>query len=183
MVPRIVITGAPASGKTVFFRRLQKEPEMAGFLFFEELARKILTEKPLIRSDKSAFHRAIYEGQTAREAAAVDTPFITDRGTVDGFAFHPESAAEVGTTIEREYARYSAVIQLASAASLSKQYYVGDEIRNESVGTALEIEDALRKAWNGHPRYYFVEAQVDFEAKYIEFKRVVNRCMSDSKRD
>lgn len=178
MIPRIVITGAPASGKTTCFNRLQSEPAMSGFLFFEELARKILTETPHLRHHSDDFHRTIYELHVAREKAAGEKPFVTDRGSVDGFAFHPKSAAAVGTTIAREYSRYSSVIQLASAANLGADFYVGDEIRNESTARALEIEKALRKAWSGHPDYHFVPACRDFEDKFAQFKHTFELCLN-----
>ena len=98
---RIVITGGPGSGKTEFFEQLKQASALSGFLFFDELARQILTENPRIRHDLSTFHQEIYFRQIAREAAAGDRSFVTDRGTVDTFAFHPETVTEVGRSEER----------------------------------------------------------------------------------
>jgi len=173
MPTRLVITGAPASAKTSFFERLKSEPRLADFLFFDEIARQILTENPDFRHRWSDFHREIYRRQNEREQAAADRSFITDRGTVDAFAFHPETMRAVGTTIEREYGRYTAVIQLGSAAALGEPCYTRDDVRNESVAEALEIERALRAAWSGHPRYYFVEALPEIEEKYRRFREIV----------
>ncbi len=170
---RIVITGAPASGKTVLFERLRADAAWSGFLFFEELARAILVEKPEYRKDRGAFHREIYRRQAIQEEEADDSPFVTDRGTVDAYAFHPETLQQVGTTLEREYRRYTTVVQLGSSASLGERYYVTDEVRNESREDALTIEKALSSAWSGHPGYYFVEADVDFERKQELFLKIV----------
>lgn len=165
-----MITGAPGSGKSEGLNRLRSEPRLAGFEFFEELARLILTEQPDFRSDWPAFHREIYRRQVAREAAIGERPFVTDRGTVDAFAFHPESMVDVGTSLEREYARYTQVIQLGSAAGLGEVYYHCDDVRNETIPQALEIEAAIGRVWQGHPGYRFVEATPDFELKLARLR-------------
>lgn len=169
MVSRIVITGAPGSGKTEFIERLKSSSEFAEFLFFEEIARQLLSENPGIRSDWTAFHLEIYRRQDAQERLAEGRSFMTDRGTLDGFAFHPETMNVIGTSIEREYARYDVVIQLGTAAALGEQFYRGDTIRTESTEEALELERALSSIWCHHPAYQFVPAQSDYEAKFEFF--------------
>ncbi len=165
MIPRIVITGGPGSGKTVCLQKLQSNPALGHFLFFEELARRLLVENPQFRQQRREFHQEIYRLQCAREMEAGERPFFSDRGTIDAFAFHPETIEEVGTTIAREYQRYSAVIHLGSAARLGSAYYRGDEIRNESIEEALFIEQAIEGVWKGHPGYRFLDAEADFGAK------------------
>ena len=117
-ISQIVITGAPASAKTEFIERLRAMPEFSHFTFFEELARKLLGENSSGRDNPEEFHRRIYEAQSKRESKLGERPFITDRGTLDAFAFHPESINLIATTFEREYRRYSAVMQLGAAATL-----------------------------------------------------------------
>jgi len=170
---RIVVTGGPGSGKTEFLERLKAEQALAQFVFFDELARAILSETPSIRHDKTTMHREIYRRQVEREEAAGEMPFITDRGTVDAFAFHPETMADVGTTLEVEYGRYSAVVQLGSAAGLGERYYRQDRIRRETTAEALDIEEAIRKVWDRHPNYAFVPATIDMEEKYDRFRRLI----------
>lgn len=170
--PRLVITGAPASGKTLFFERLKNVPEFHGFVFFEELARQLLMETPSYRSRRAEFHREIYRRQTAREATAAGRPFVSDRGTIDAFAFHPETIRDVGTTLEAEYGRYTGVIQLGSAALLGRDYYPTDEVRQESIDEALAIEAAIRRVWEPHPGYRFVAAVVSLEEKYRAFETI-----------
>ena len=101
MSTRIVITGAPGSGKTKFIDRLRDDAAFGDFVFFEDLARHLLTQKPEFRTRWAEFHREIYRSQIGREESVAGRPFITDRGTVDAFAFHPETLTEVGTTLER----------------------------------------------------------------------------------
>lgn len=170
---RIVITGGPGSGKTDFFERLKHENELDGFLFLEELARMLLSDQPHIRHHPDEFHREIYRRQVEREEAAGNQPVITDRGTIDAFAFHPETMTDVGTTLELEYQRYSLVIQLGSAAALGEDYYVRDDIRRENLTKALSVEAALRQVWGAHPGYRFVPAAKQLEEKYSRFRDLI----------
>ncbi len=179
MADRIVITGAPGSGKTEFLHRLATLERARGFLFFEELARQILSEDPSFRQRRREFHLRIYSEQIAREAAAGEHSFVSDRGTVDAFAFHPETLQQAGSTLAREYARYSGVIQLGSAASLGERYYQRDSIRSESATDALEIERALRDAWSGHPAYHFVAANCEYDLKFASFVEAMYDCLEN----
>ena len=172
-IPRIVITGAPASGKTVFFERLRVLPVFEDYLFFEELARKLLAEDPTYRERWTEFHREIYRRQLARENDAGERPFISDRGTVDAFAFHPETVTDVDTTIEREYRRYTAIVQLGSSGQLGENYYPVDEIRSESIDQALAVERMIRHVWSRHPAYHFIPAEISMETKYSTFESLI----------
>ncbi|MGH8015589.1 MAG: hypothetical protein ACREBV_05315, partial [Candidatus Zixiibacteriota bacterium] len=90
-------------------------------------------------------------------------------GTVDGFAFDPGSMKIIGTTLEKEYQRYTAVIQLGSAAKLGKGYYVKDEIRSESADEALAIEKAITRVWAGHEWYKYIEPNKSIDKKFDKF--------------
>ncbi|MBD3256819.1 AAA family ATPase [candidate division GN15 bacterium] len=178
--PRIVITGAPGSAKSLFLDRLRDEPFMAGFVFFEEVARVLLESHPELRGQWAEFHRRIYARQTAQEAAVGTRPFVTDRGTVDAHAFHPETLADVGTSLEREYERYTAVIHLQTAAALDNRPWETDSVRTESRDDALAIERALKLAWQDHPGYYFLPAENDVDRKYRRFRDMVRQEVEDS---
>ncbi len=173
MIPRIVITGAPSSGKTEFSARLKSHSAFSGFLFFDELARQLLAENSHYRNNWSKFHIELYHRQATRENQVHDRPFITDRGTADAFAFHSAAMSEVGTTLEKEHQRYSAVVQLGTSAIMGERFYRRDRIRNEPVEKALAIEEEIKKVWCGHPGYYFVEAEIDFEKKFRTFLKLV----------
>jgi predicted ATPase len=165
MTARIVLTGAPASGKTIVFEKLKNDPDLVDFVFLEELARKLLIENPSYRQNWPAFHLEIYRRQVAQEQIAGNRPFITDRGTVDAFAFHPETVHDVHTTLKQEFARYTAVLHLGTAAALGEEYYVRDDIRNESISDALAIEKAIEHVWKEHHGYHFLAADPDFNLK------------------
>lgn len=172
---KIVITGGPASGKTESLALLKLEPELTEFIFFEELARKLLDQNPEYRSNWPELHTQIYHQTIKRESAAADRHFISDRGTIDAFAFHPDTMNNVKTTIAKEYKRYSAVIQLGSTASLKNGEYETDDIRKETPEEAILIELELRAAWSHHPNYSFLPAQHEFATKYdILCKKILN---------
>lgn len=173
MSHRIVLTGAPASGKSDFLHRLQKEAGFESFAFFEEMARTLLEENPGFRQNWNDFHRQILKRQKAREDALGGGSFVSDRGTVDAFAFHPEMLAELGTSLGSEYNRYTAVIHLGSTANLGEKFYTTDHVRNESLDEALAIEAAIKKAWQPHPGYRFIMAVPDLAGKYELFLATV----------
>jgi predicted ATPase len=175
MIARIAITGAPASGKTKCLERLKADRVFVDFVFFDELARQLLQHDPGLRMKPTTFHREIYRQQTAREDAITGRPFITDRGTVDAFAFHPETLGDVGTTLEQEYARYTGVILLGSAARLGEAQYKVDDVRTESITDALIIEDALVRVWRQHPKYHFVEATSDWDEKFLYCRSLISQ--------
>ncbi len=178
MLHRIVITGAPASGKTLFFERVKTELFLSEFIFFDELARQLLEETPSYRSNWNQFHLDIYNRQVEREDNNSKS-FITDRGTVDTFAFHPDTAAQVNSSIEKEYKRYTAVILLESSANLGDKFYKTDKIRNESIAEAKEIEYNLKTAWSSHHHFYFIKARNSIEEKFIEFKESLMSIISE----
>ncbi len=180
MLHQIVITGAPASGKTLFFERVKTNLFFSDFIFFDELARQLLEETPSYRSNWNQFHIDIYNQQVTRENNIVAKSFITDRGTVDTFAFHPDTAVQVNSSIENEYKRYSAVILLESSANLGDKFYKTDKIRNESIAEAKEIEHKLKTAWSSHPHFYFIKAHHSIEKKFIEFKESLMSIISEN---
>lgn len=174
-VPRIVITGAPASAKTEFIERLKQNSEFSAFEILDELARDILKEKSYLRNHPIDFHCEIYHRQVERETKLNGRPFITDRGTIDGFAFSRGSMDQIGTTFEKEYQRYTAVIHLGSAANLGKEFYQTDEIRQETLLQTMAVEKELIGIWQGHAGYSYIAAETDIEKKYDKFVQLLRR--------
>lgn len=173
MSARIVITGAPASGKTTFVERLKSEPFLAEFTIFDELARQLLNEKHDYRDHWDQFHLEIYNRTIAREDQLNGQSFITDRGTVDAFAFHPATMKAVNTTLEKEYLRYDHVIHLGSSAALGEKFYQRDAIRNEPLEHALKIEMNIKKVWSAHSGYIFIEAVPELDEKYQKLLKIL----------
>jgi predicted ATPase len=172
-ISKIVITGAPGSGKTEFMARQRSVPEFQDHVFLDELARDLLAENAELRHHPEDLHCEIYRRQVKREDELNGRSFFTDRGTIDGFAFHRGSMDLIGTTIEREYRRYTAVVQLGSSAGLGEKYYHTDEIRQESMERSLAVEKALTELWSKHPGYIYLEAEPEVEKKYDKFVELV----------
>jgi len=174
----IVITGAPASGKTTCLRILKADPRFSNFVFLEELARQLLEENPEYRYHTDDFHREIYRLQIQREDEIKNKPFITDRGTLDGFTFCPDLIGAVGTSIRAEYLRYTAVIQLGSAASLGDEYYKNDNVRTESLERVKELEFTTMRIWENHSNFWLIHAEKDFEKKLKNLNSLLDYLLS-----
>jgi hypothetical protein len=92
---------------------------------------------------------------------------VCDRGTLDGLAYWPGSPetffADLGTTLERELARYAAVIHLRTPPAA--QYNHVNPLRTESAREAAAIDDQIARIWSHHPQRFVVENSTDFFEK------------------
>ncbi|MBL9131481.1 MAG: AAA family ATPase [Verrucomicrobiaceae bacterium] len=172
---RIVLTGGPGGGKTTaadLFRREIGErvvlvPEAATMVFSGGFPRS--TEPMAIH----AAQRAIYEVQRNLEdvqaALYPERVLLCDRGTVDGAAYWPGEPHhffdEIGSTLEKELARYDAVIFFESAAVGGMGIEGGNPIRNESMEKAIELDRKLRSLWSKHPKFILVPHNPSFFKK------------------
>ena len=172
---RIVLTGGPGGGKTTaadLFRREIGErvvivPESATLLFSGGFPRS--SEGPgILAAQHAIFHvqRNLEDVQSARYP---DRILLCDRGTVDGAAYWPgapdEFFATLGTTLERELARYDGVIFFESAAVGGMGIEGGNPVRNESLEQSALLDGKLRKLWANHPRFVLVRHHVSFFKK------------------
>lgn len=178
---RIVLTGGPGGGKTAVLaiveqslcQHLRVLPESASIVFGGGFPR---TDALVARR---AAQRAIYFMQRELEAATMTGDVaiaLCDRGTVDGSAYWPGPDLlwdEVGTTAERELARYSAVIHLRTPA-LAMGYDHSNKLRIESAVEARALDDKIAAAWASHPRRFEIAATSSFldkAARTIEILR------------
>lgn len=173
---RIVVTGGPGGGKTTAADLFRREigdrvvvvPEAATLLFSGGF--------PRVGDARAAMaaQRAIYHVQKnledAQSALFPERILLCDRGTVDGAAYWPETAekffAAVGTTHERELARYDAVIFFESAA-VGGLLIEGNPVRTESLDEAVALDQRLRDAWSSHPRFVVVPHNTSFVKKIM----------------
>lgn len=179
---RIVLTGGPGAGKTAvlelvrhaFCRHVRILPEAAGIIFGGGFPREPGS------ATRRAVQRAIFHVQRELEAVAdADGAAIVlcDRGTLDGSAYWPgpgELCEEVGTTIERELARYSVVIHLRTP-SQNGGYDQKNPLRVETAAEASVIDKRIEEVWAGHPRRYIVPATHDFLSKAAEAITILRR--------
>jgi predicted ATPase len=179
---RIVLTGGPGAGKTAVLELVRQQfcphvevlRESAGIVFGGGFPRT----GP--REWQRAGQRAIFCVQRELEqigdsdnAAIV----LCDRGTVDGAAYWPgpdDFFVSVGTTHEREMARYDAVIHLRVPPP-EVGYNNGNPLRTETAQAAAEIDARLLKIWEGHPHRFAVPATHDFLEKAAQTIEILRR--------
>lgn len=174
---RIVVTGGPGGGKTTaadLFRREIGErvvvvPESATLLFSGGFPRSSESHARI------AAQRAIYHVQTNLEdvqsARFPDRVLLCDRGTVDGAAYWPgppESYfAAVGSSFERELARYDAVLFFQTAAAGGMSIEGGNPTRIETNSQAEELDARLHALWSKHQRFFLVPHNPSFVKKIM----------------
>jgi predicted ATPase len=175
---RIVLTGGPGAGKTVISSavaaasagRLVHVPEAATQIYD-------LLQTRWDRLDDAGrrdVQRRIYFLQREQEESlALQHPgktLLLDRGTIDGAAYWPEGAdaywRELGTTAERELARYDAVIWLQTSATLGLyDRDASNPCRFEHPEAAIASGELLKALWGAHPRLREVDAYPELAEK------------------
>lgn len=170
----VVLTGGPGAGKTAVLESVRKMfcehvailPEAASVLFKGGFWR---LNSP---SAKKAVQRAIFHVQQEAQNLVIDETKwamgLCDRGTIDGAAYWPGSESDyfdnLGTTPQKEYAKYKAVIHLRSPGS-DRGYNFQNPMRIETVEEAAEIDQKIHEIWKHHPHYVLVESTQDFIEK------------------
>jgi len=167
------MTGGPGAGKTAVLEVVQRQlcrhvvvlPEAASILWRGQFPRK--TSAPGRRSAQRAIARVQMELQ--RMALEENHPalIVCDRGTLDGLAYWPGDPAEylddIGTSLERELARYAAVIHMRTPSAAHG--YTANSLRVETASEAAALDEKILAAWARHPRRVIVESEPDFLSK------------------
>lgn len=170
----IVLTGGPSAGKTTLLTLLSKQfgnmigvaPEAASILFRGGWPRPITLE------DRIHTQRSIYALQKELELRANEQtggkPVFCDRGSLDGSAYWQGSVKEfcfaMGTTLERELERYTAVLHLETAPENCG--YTNNDVRTETHAEARALDLRIGEIWSAHPNYIFIRNdQSSFLAK------------------
>ena len=168
----IALTGGPGAGKTAVLNLVRETccchtevlRESAGILFGGGFPRK----DHLVA--KQAAQRAIYHTQFELERLAKEEGekvlVLCDRGTLDSLAYWPGDPEkffpEVGSTREKELARYEMVIHLRTPPPETYNNNNNNPLRVESPQEAFEIDKKIEAAWKGHPDRHFIESTDNF---------------------
>lgn len=174
---KIVVTGGPGGGKTTALDLFQRElvdqvatlPESATLLFKGGIRR---SKEPII---VQSIQRAIYQTQSSiEEIFSLQNPekvLICDRGTLDGLAYWPGEESSffenIGSTYEKELARYNAVIFFETAAKCGRDIKSNNPTRNESSREAIEIDEKLQRIWSKHPNFNVISSSDSFVKKIM----------------
>jgi hypothetical protein len=184
---KIVLTGAPGSGKTVITARLAAEhperfalvPEAATQVYAQLNVRWDRLDLAARRDAQRRMYRLQLDQETRLAAAHPHKTLLLDRGTVDGAADWPDGPepfwSDVGSGLPRELSRYDAVILLDTAAALG--LYDGsasNACRFEDAAGAIRVGEALRALWGAHPRFRFVGAYRDLEEKLAQVRALLS---------
>lgn len=185
---RIVLTGGPGAGKTAILEMVRKKfcehvsvlPEAAGIVFGGGFWRHKTV------AGRKAAQRAIFyvqrESEKLVEEEKKSVIALCDRGTVDGLAYWPVDEMlyweELGTTKDKEFSRYAAVIHLRTPTSYHG-YNNDNPLRTESEYQAADIDERLVRAWEGHPKRFFVESSEDFLEKVAQATALIENEIPD----
>ena len=183
---KIVLTGAPGSGKSTICRELDRR-HPGRFVVVPEAATQYYTAlgyrwNQLAIEQQREAQRGIFRLQVEQETRLADLhptrTLLMDRGTIDGGAYWPEGAAaywrDLGTSEAEQLARYATVIVLETAAAIG--LYDGtasNAVRFEKAAEALENATLLARLWSAHPRTHLVAASRDMNVKVAAVERIV----------
>lgn len=188
----VVITGGPGAGKTAVLEMTKKVlcehvailPEAASIVFGGGFWR---LPSPTARK---AAQRAIYHIQRELEYITVHekkwSMGLCDRGTLDGFAYWPDSEKqfwqETQTSENQEYKRYQAVIHLRTPSEESG-YNRQNPLRTETANQALEIDQKIGRVWARHPHYHVIESSDNFLVKAQLALQIIRRYLPECCRE
>lgn len=171
---RVVLTGGPAAGKTAVLELVRRHfcehvdvlPESAGIVYGGGFPR--VTELEAHKCAQRAIFHVQHELEALADSIRPAALVVCDRGTIDGLAYWPgdpeELMSQVGSTREREMARYDAVIHLRTPPA-GEGYNYRNVLRVETPEQAAAIDRRIEAMWSGHPRRFFIPASSDFLEK------------------
>ena len=176
----VVVTGSPGAGKKEvlglalrsFCSQVAVLPRSAASIFG--------TEFPCHFTDsgrRSAL-RSVYWAQRRLERSIAQdgrvAVVLSDRGTVDGSAFWPEDPKDywsgIGSTLEKEMARYAAVIHLGAPKISSRRDR--NSQAGDSSGPAM-LDRRAEGVWDLHPNWSSVSSRTDFQAKVMAALEII----------
>lgn len=177
---RIVLTGGPCAGKTIISRRLAADhPDR--MVLVPEAATQVYNAMQtrwdkLDLEGRRDVQRKIYRLQIDQEESTAEANpgkiLLLDRGTIDGAAYWPDGPEnywrDLGSSLQRELARYDLVIWMESVAALGSDFYDCDAsnfCRFEDAEGALQSGDLLLQLWSGHGKIKKIGACANLDEK------------------
>lgn len=183
---RIIITGAPSSGKSTTLARLavalgqkcQIIPEGALILLAGGFPSPDVNDLEQVW----AFQQSILQIQSNMEIIlSRQNPYVNlmifDRGPLDGAGFWPLGAEhflkEFHINIEEEFSHYDYVLFFELPPA--KDYGGKTPLRFHDFQQSLECEKELKKIWGKHPHFIEIKATKEFEDKIQHAINIVKK--------
>ena len=188
---KIVLTGAPGSGKSTICAELDRRhpgrfvvvPEAATQYYRALGKRWDELDLPRRRDAQRGIFRLQIEQEDRFAAANPDRTLLLDRGTIDGGAYWPDGPADywrdLGTSEAEQLARYATVLVLETAAVIG--LYDGpasNNVRFERANEAIENAKVLATLWSAHPRTHLIRATPELETKVAAVEALVMNAIS-----
>lgn len=171
---RIVFTGGPSGGKTSIIEIVQRHygnkvvsvPEAASILYGGGFPRR--PGDTAMQYIQRAIYFTVRELEDMSSALDDAKVYLCDRGTMDNIAYWPKSARQsflesVGSSLEKEVARYDMVIHLRPPKKSGVYKLSGTRIEDHKA--ALELDKRTEEAWSAHPRRVVISDEPDFLIK------------------
>lgn len=162
---RVVLTGGPGAGKTAVLELVRRDvcqhvvvlAESASIVFGGGFPRR--PDLPARLAAQRAIGHVQRELEWLVEAEGEASVALCDRGTLDGLAYWPGPEADffaaLGSTLERELARYTTVIHLRTPPP--GEYNHRNPLRRETPEEAARLDARIAAIWAQHPRRFFVQ--------------------------
>lgn len=175
---RVVLTGAPLAGKSTVLQVLASQfphqlhviPEVATIAFGHLGVAAPTTEEHARRYNRHACSmQRTFEDMGRLHAHRTGRRLvILDRGLIDNVAYCPNILELIGSSREREYSEYQAVLHLAvpdEATYYAHKAQNSTRLESETHEVALDLEQRIREAWSDHPHYHFVSNEGGWRTK------------------
>ncbi len=181
---KIALTGGPNSGKTTALTILKETfgPQVelvreAATMVFSGGFPRTDNSVPHIEAAQKIIFVATREMEELAEEYSQAELIVCDRGTVDAAVYWPGGVDDffktMGTTLERELARYDAVLHLSPPTNPA--FYQSTHVRTENLHQAFEIDDKILQIWATHPNRLIVEGKEHFFEKAEIIKNFVEK--------
>lgn len=188
IMPRIVLTGGPCSGKSTIMDVMKS---IDGLHRVPEVASIVITQlgiKPR-RDFNQKFQKLIHKTQklfeeTSAQYASIEGKrgILFDRGTVDGAAYFDGGVIEfeksLRTKIYLEYFRYDLVICLdVPPEDVYELRSINNPARLENYKQARKLGDKIKKAWQNHHNFVFIGNDGGWDEKVRKVKEAIDEVL------
>jgi predicted ATPase len=185
---RVCLTGGPCAGKTTALDLIREKLEPTyKVLVVPELA-TITILAGYDMGCHQAFNKKIqftkvfgeqlianenYFIELAKMTPEKDAVVVIDRGFLDSLAYLTKEEAEALRTQHNidfsaiRDTRYDMVVHMVTAANGAAKYYTlaNNKARSETPEQAVELDNRIKNAWNGHPNHIIVGNEKGFNDK------------------